>query len=148
MNIANEPIEVSELRNNIVALARALKQSARSDDESWTNLMILGLIERSNGKITPSDIGAVLEIRSSNLASLLKNLAQRKLIIRVADEDDKRKILLGITDSGLNLVRTKRQKRDLWLQEAMQCLSQEEQTQLFEAGKLIKRIIDSKLEQG
>ncbi|CAI3956990.1 DNA-binding transcriptional regulator [Commensalibacter communis] len=147
MNISKEPNEVSELRNNIVALARALKQSARSGDESWTNLMVLGLIERSNGKITSSEIGAALEIRSSNLASLLKNLVQRKLIIRVTDENDKRKILLGITDSGLNLVRTKRQKRDLWLQEAMQRLSQEEQTQLFKAGKLIKQIIDSKLKQ-
>jgi len=147
MDILNKEKEVSELRNSIVALARSLKQSARSDNESWTNLMVLGLIERSNGKISPSEIGIALEIRSSNLANLLKELTQRGLVVRLCDANDKRKILLKLTDAGLNLVQTTRQKRDLWLLEAMQCLSKEEQKKLLEAGKLIKRLTEYKQEQ-
>ena len=136
--------EVSELRNSIVALARALKQPARSESEPWTNLMALGIIERANGNITPSEIGAALDIRSSNMASLLKDLAERGLIDRQADSQDKRKTLLSITASGLELIRNSRKKRDQWLHEAMQCLSSEEQQQLIAAGKLMQRIATPK----
>jgi hypothetical protein len=58
---------VSALRNDIVALARRLRQSSRADSETWTALMTLGAIERNDGQATPTAIATEMGLRSSNL---------------------------------------------------------------------------------
>lgn len=129
------------LRDDIVALARRLRQSAPPGGESWTALMALGAIERSEGQAIPSRIGAELDLRSSNLAHLLGDLAQRGLVQRTPDPADKRKMRLSITAAGADVVREARAKRDGWLIEAMRaCLSPDEQAQLIAAGPLMRRL--------
>ena len=132
---------VSDLRTNIVALSRRLRQSAQADSETWTALMVLGAIQRAEGQATPANIAADLELRSSNLAQVLGELNQRGLIKRAPDAADKRKVRLSLTDDGIALVRETRAKRDAWLSQAMKaCLSAEEQAQLLAAGELIRRL--------
>jgi Transcriptional regulators len=133
--------QVTELRDQIVALARRLRQSARADHESWTALMALGAIQRGGGNATPTQIATELELRSSNMAQLLRELDQRGLIRRTPDASDKRKIRLSLTEAGNIVVRESRAQRDSWLAGAIAaCLSPVEQAQLFAAGDLLRRI--------
>jgi len=135
---------VSALRNDIVALARRLRQSPRADSETWTALMALGAIERSGGQATPTLLATELELRSSNVAQILGELDHRGLIKRSADPGDKRKVRLSLTDTGLALVRETRTKRDQWLLNAMNaCLTAEEQAQLIAAGVMMRRLASS-----
>lgn len=133
--------KISDLRENIVALARRFRQSSRTDGETWTQLMVLGAIERAKGDAMPTQIAAELELHSSNLAQVLSNLDARLLIQRDPDSADKRKIRLSLTDTGLALVRATRSQRDGWLFEAMQtCLSAQEREQLLAAGEIMCRL--------
>jgi DNA-binding MarR family transcriptional regulator len=133
--------QVAELRDQIVALARRLRHSARADAETWTALMALGVIQRGEGKATPTRIATELELRSSNLAQLLRELDQRGLVHRTPDTADKRKVRLSLTEAGLALVTQTRAARDTWLADAMAtCLSPDEQAQLFAAGELMRRV--------
>ena len=133
--------KISDLRENIVALARRFRQSSRTDGETWTQLMVLGAIERAKGDAMPTQIAAELELHSSNLAQVLSNLDARLLIQRDPDSADKRKIRLSLTDTGLALVRATRSQRDGWLFEAMQtCLSAQEREQLLAAGEIMRRL--------
>lgn len=133
--------DVSELRNNLIALARRLRQSDRGVSENWTGLMALGAIQRAEGQATPTQIALELELRSSNLAQVLGELDERGLIQRTPDPADKRKVRLSLTEAGLTLVRETRAKRDNWLADAMEtCLSLEEQAQLIAAGELMRRL--------
>ena len=132
---------VSELRNDIVALARRLRQSAGTGSETWTSFMALGAIQRGEGEATPTQIACELELRPSNLAQVLTDLDARGLIVRSADPNDKRKVRLSLTDAGSELVRETRAKRDSWLAEAMTtCLSPEEYSHLIAAGALMRRL--------
>jgi len=133
--------QIAELRNQIVALARRLRQSARSDAETWTGLMALGVIQRGEGNATPTQIAAELELRSSNVAQLLRDLEERGLIARTPDATDKRKVRLSLTRGGLALVTETRSARDKWLADAIAaCLSPAEQAQLIAAGELMRRV--------
>jgi DNA-binding MarR family transcriptional regulator len=136
---------VSILRNSIVALARRLRQAADTGNETWTELMALGAIERGQGEATPSSIGLALDLRSSNLAQMLGALEERGLLERRRDPVDKRKIRLALTEAGASRVNASRSERDLWLSAAMdECLSTCEQAQLIEAGKLMLRLAASR----
>lgn len=133
--------QISELRNHVVALARCLRQSARTDSETWTGLMALGAIQRAEGQATPTQIASELGLRSSNLAQILGDLDERGLIQRIPDPNDKRKVRLSLTGAGVTLVHQTRAKRDIWLSQAMAtCLSPEERSQLIAAGELMRRI--------
>jgi DNA-binding MarR family transcriptional regulator len=137
---------VSTLRNDIVALARRLRQSARADSETWTALMTLGAIERGDGQATPTVLATELGLRSSNLAQILGELDQRGLIKRSADQGDKRKVRLSLTDAGLDLLRETRTQRDQWLLDALNaCLTAKERAQLIAAGALMRRLASSSL---
>lgn len=140
-DIQSQREQISELRNHIVALARCLRQSARTDNETWTGLMALGAVQRAEGQATPTQIASELGLRSSNLAQVLGDLEERGLIHRTPDPNDKRKVRLSLTGAGVTLVRETRAKRDIWLSEAMvTCLSPEEQSLLIAAGDLMRRI--------
>jgi len=135
---------VSALRNDIVALARRLRQSSRADSETWTALMTLGAIDRGAGEATPTALATELGLRSSNLAQMLGELDQRGLIKRSADQGDKRKVRLSLTDAGLDLLRETRTKRDQWLLNALNaCLTAQERAQLIAAGALMRRLASS-----
>lgn len=104
--------------------------------------MILGAIQRAHGRGTPKLIAADLSIRPSNLANSLRELELRELLLRTPDNNDKRKIRLSLTPDGLKLVSEARERRDIWLKEAMEaCLSREEQACLLAAGPLLQRLV-------
>lgn len=135
------PIQIAELRNSIVALARRLRQSARAESESWTGLMALAVIQRADGLATPTQIADELDLRSSNLAQILSELDTRGLIRRKPDDSDKRKVRLSLTEAGIALVDGTRAKRDHWLAGAIAVsLTPEEQAHLMAAGALMQRV--------
>jgi len=132
---------VAEFRNSIVALARHLRQSVRADNENWTALMTLGVIQRAKGTATPTQIATELGIQSSNVAQVLGELDRQGLVQRTPDHADKRKVRLSLTQEGTDLVYQSRARRDQWLSDAMEaCLSVQEQEQLLAAGELIQRV--------
>src|SRR5579859_7418099 len=131
----------ASFRLHLVALMRRLRQSAEADSETWTGLMILGTIERLEGAATPSLISTEMELRSSNVAAILRELERRNLITRSADPHDKRMVRLALTPTGSDFVKVARAKRDTWLLHAMaDCLSDEEQERLLAAGELMSRL--------
>lgn len=140
-NAYNDMGPVPELRNQIVALARRLRQADRSDSQNWTALMVLGAIQRLQGTATPTQVATELGLQSSNLAQLLGELDRGGLLQRSPDPADKRKVRLALTQPGLATVREARGRRDRWLSDAMQgCLSAREQAQLLAAGALMQRV--------
>lgn len=134
---------VSTLRNSIVALARRLRQATDAGEETWTELMALGAIERGQGAATPSTIGQTLDLRSSNLAQMLGILEERGLLERRRDPIDKRKVRLALTESGAARVCASRSERNRWLSVTMdERLTKREQALLIEAGKLMLRLAE------
>lgn len=64
-----------------------------------SDLHVLSLL-RADGPCTPSDIGQVLGLRSGTLTAQLDRLERRGLIVRRPHPDDRRKLLIEITEAG------------------------------------------------
>lgn len=129
------------LRVQLMSLVRRLRREAEHQDVPFSHISVLGAIERLNGKATPSAIASLEGLHSSNLATLLRRLEHDGFIIRKPDSTDKRKTRISLTVSGATTLEHHRSRRERWLAEAIQhCLSEQEQSILFEAGKLIERL--------
>jgi DNA-binding MarR family transcriptional regulator len=127
-----------------MSLVRRLRREAEHQDISFSQISLLGAIERLGGEATPSALASAEGLRSSNFAALLRCLESDKLVIRKPDVTDKRKARVSLTPLGITTLEHHRYRREQWLASAIQqCLSAQERTVLFEAGKLIERLAHS-----
>lgn len=60
-------------------------------------MLVMSAIERMDGMATPSKIAEEENMRSSNLASLLRDLEARELITRTQDTGDRRRTWLELS---------------------------------------------------
>ncbi|KVT48361.1 MarR family winged helix-turn-helix transcriptional regulator [Burkholderia ubonensis] len=132
----------SRLRSQVAALARRLRQEAHSDVIPFSQVAILGAIDRLGGTVTPSELAAAEHLRSSNLAAILRALETEGQIDRRVDRDDGRKIRVSLTAQGKRTLYGTRTRREEWLVRAMQsCLTADERTLLTDASLLLERLV-------
>ena len=133
--------KASILRRQIGALYRRLRQEAQSDTLQFSQLLVLGALERLGGRSTPSSIAASERLRSSNLAALLRDLEATECVTRSPDKDDGRRTIVSLTPHGRQMLHGYRERREQWLAMAMEAdLSRDELALLMEAGKLMERL--------
>ncbi|VVE75704.1 MarR family transcriptional regulator [Pandoraea sputorum] len=124
-----------------MGLVRRLRREAERHDIPFSQISILGAIDRFRGAANPSLLAASEGLRSSNLAALLKRLDDDGLVLRERDVSDKRKTLVSLTDRGRTKLQEHRSRRDLWLNDMIRMhLSEREQEVLFKAGTLMERL--------
>jgi DNA-binding MarR family transcriptional regulator len=81
------------------------KQLARHHSLTGPQLVCLRLIEK-RGVITPSELAKGVSLSQGTVTGILDRLASRDLISRQRSAEDKRKILVQLTDAGRQLVAT------------------------------------------
>ena len=132
---------ITSFRTQFMNLSRRLRREAQSDDRSWTRLQLLGAIERAGDTATPTMLGELESIRSSNLAAALRELDADGLIARTPDAEDRRKVRLRLTGTGRKVLHENIARREQWLADAIeQALTKQERALLFKAGELLDRV--------
>ena len=64
---------------------------------------VLGYLARCNGKlVNPSMISEELNISRARTANILRSLRKKELIVMEIDDDDRRKMQVGLTEKGRN----------------------------------------------
>lgn len=135
------PQLASHLRSQVTALTRRLRQQAQLNSMPFSQLVVLGAIDRLGGAVSPSDLAAAELLRSSNLAALLRELEVQGHIERRADLNDGRKTRVSLTASGKRVLYGNRARREQWLVQAMQaCLTADDRALLVRAGALLERL--------
>lgn len=66
---------------------------------------VLLFISQRGGKVIPSDISNEMGISTARVAAALNSLEKKGLIIRRIDAEDRRRILIDLTDSGMEQVK-------------------------------------------
>ncbi len=122
-------------------LSRRLRREALSDDRSWVRVLLLGAIDRAGDAATPSTLARSESMRSSNLAAALRGLEADGLIVRTPDPADRRKVRIGLTRRGRDLLHESIAHGEHWLANAVeQVLTGKERARLIEAGELLERL--------
>ncbi|MBV6322435.1 MarR family winged helix-turn-helix transcriptional regulator [Duganella violaceipulchra] len=137
----SKPSAVARFSSQIMAVVRRIRRESQNDAESWARILLLGAIDRSGNRATPTELALSAVMRSSNLAAALRELDEQGLIVRTPDTADKRKVRVALTAQGECLLYESRARRERWLAEAIRAsLTADEQAQLLKAGELLERI--------
>ncbi|UTH76235.1 MarR family winged helix-turn-helix transcriptional regulator [Chromobacterium sp. IIBBL 290-4] len=139
-NISLLPADATRLSQQLMNLARKLRKPAAEDVLPMGLLSVLTAIDRADGEATPSQLSRSEGMRSSNLASALRELEEEGLILRRPDLVDGRKTRLSVSEAGRAALQRNRLLRDGWLLEAMRELDEDELAVLLRAGPLMEKL--------
>lgn len=100
----------SALQVSIGLFLRRLRQSAVSDDLTIPERSTLSRLERG-GPATASDLARAEQVTPQAIGPTVAQLEGRGLIARSPDPTDGRRVLLSVTEPGLEALRNKRSAR-------------------------------------
>lgn len=128
------------LRPVLTRLARRMRQEA-SGDLTPTQIAALVTVVRF-GPLTPSELASRERIQRPTATRVLGLFAERGLIERTADPDDRRSSLVTATDRAEALLADVREKKDAYLAHRLDMLTPAELATLESAAEILERVLD------
>jgi DNA-binding MarR family transcriptional regulator len=128
------------LRLVIARTARRLRQEAGTA-LSPSQSAALATVER-HGPLTPSEVAAIERIQRPTATRILTRLEEAGLIERTADPSDGRSSLLTITPAGRALLRRQRTRKNAFLAQRLEGLTEEELATLDRAAAILERTLE------
>lgn len=107
-----------EVRQSVFRLVRRLRQERPDAGLSYSQLVALGWLER-DGSMTNADLAAAEGVAPQTMMRTTVELVAGGLISRADNPEDRRQVLLTITEAGRELILEDRRRRDSFLAEAM-----------------------------
>jgi DNA-binding MarR family transcriptional regulator len=130
----------ADLRAVLGRLVRRLRAERR--DLSLSQVTVLARLDRK-GPAGISDLAASERVRPQSMAATVAALVAAGLVARHADPDDRRRVLIALTDAGRKTLAADRRRREDWLANAIRRdLSERERRVLAEAAALLGRLAD------
>ena len=131
------------LRVSVGMLLRRLRQVRPDDELSLPESSALARLDRI-GPATPGALAKVEQISPQSMGATLAALEARGLIERHPDPADGRRVVLSVTEAGLELLRNKRGARTEQLAQALSAgFTPAELSQLAAAAPLLERLAQS-----
>ena len=130
----------AELRMATFRLARRLR--AQKADQALTDAQfaVLGVLYRQ-GPRTLTALADAERVSPPSMNRTVNRLEEAGYLVRTADEIDRRKSDIALTDAGRDVVKATVSKRDAWLTTRLRELSKEDRATLARAAELIGGII-------
>jgi DNA-binding MarR family transcriptional regulator len=132
------PSDSQRLARSVVRLSRRLRQE-RHTELTPTQLAVLGTV-MVMGPATPSAIAARENVRPPSVTRTLNCLVDDGYVLREPHPDDRRQVLVRLSDKGEALLDEERSRRNAWLDGRLSALTVEERTTLREASDLLERL--------
>jgi DNA-binding MarR family transcriptional regulator len=131
------------VRVSIGLLVRRMRQVRPEGELTLPESTALARLDRT-GPATPGALAKMEQISPQSMGTTLGALEARGLIERRADPADGRRVVLSVTEAGLEVLRHKRGARTGQLAEALSTgFTQAELRQLMGAAPLLERLAQS-----
>jgi DNA-binding MarR family transcriptional regulator len=131
------------LRVSVGMLLRRLRQVRPDDELTLPESSALARLDRT-GPATPGALAKVEQISPQSMGATLAGLEARGLVARHPDPADGRRVVLSVTEAGLQLLRDKRGARTGQLAQALSAgFTAAELRQLAAAAPLLERLAQS-----
>lgn len=126
----NEKIELVEM---LFQVSRLMK-GEMSYSNNFVHLSILQIqtliFLNKNKKVSMSDIASNFRIELSSATSLLNKLHQQRLVMRLEDDEDRRLVLISLTEKGKSLLKEAMLQRRKKIEKILSYLSAKEKVDL------------------
>lgn len=129
----------SDLRMGTFRLARRLRAEKSVDDLSDPQFSVLGGLYTHG----PNTLGALAErdrVSAPSMNRTVNCLEESGYITREADEHDRRKVTISLTEAGHATVTETVRKRDAWITQQLRALTPEERETLAAAAIIMRRL--------
>ena len=128
-----------ELRLAVHRLNRRLRQQTPVDDLTLTQLSALTVIWR-DGPLTAGDLAAKEKVKPPSITRVLTTLEELGLIERMANPRDGRQVLVQITSLGGNRMSEFIRAKEVWLEQQLVTLTQQDRDVLARAAVLLDQL--------
>jgi DNA-binding MarR family transcriptional regulator len=105
-------------------------------------LAALAALERHDA-MTPGELAEHEKVQPPSMTRVIAVLEERNLVRRAPHPTDRRQVILTVTAEGRDLVQRVRRRREAWLAQRMQELSEEEREILRAAAPILEKISQS-----
>lgn len=102
----------------------------REHDLTFSQMQVLGVVERSGGTIAQKEIEKILDVSHPTIVGLVNRLQDKGFVVCETDDTDRRSKIVSLSPKAVSLGRTMREKRDMAERGMLDGLSDEEIEQL------------------
>jgi DNA-binding MarR family transcriptional regulator len=132
----------SELRVLLGKLKRRLREHANKGDLSFSQMAVLGYLDRE-GPSTVTTLARAEGVRPQSMSATVAALEEAGLVNGAPHPADGRQTVLSLTAAAGEWISASRAAREDWLSQAIRShLSPTEQEDLAKAAALLRRIVD------
>lgn len=106
-------VDYTELANELLELRPLLSQASASEKMSEMfrgEIFVLNYLMTHKCIAYPKELSKTMFVSTARIAALLKHMEEKGLIIRQADSQDNRQIIVSLTDKGLHVIEEKRRE--------------------------------------
>jgi DNA-binding MarR family transcriptional regulator len=98
--------------------------------------------KNKDGPSTAADLARAEGVKSQSMGTALATLEKMGIVERKAHPTDGRQINIVLTAKGKTMRKNTQEAKQTWLVLAIEKLSKKDQDALFEAGEVIRRLVD------
>jgi DNA-binding MarR family transcriptional regulator len=131
--------DAAEIRQGATRLARLMRSGRSAGALSTNKISVLSHL-RARGPSTPGELATADRQQPQSLTRVFSELAKAGLIVRTVAEDDRRQVIVSLTEAGRAMLDDDLAERDEWLATAIADLSETERGVLLLAARLMERI--------
>jgi len=135
-------ILAAELRPVLTRLVRKLRKLSPADEQlSQGERAVLVLLDQ-HGQLLSVELAVMEKITPQSMGQLLNHLAAKNLVNKTVSADDKRKVIISLSETGKERIQKVRNERDEWLARAIAetCTADEQLTLHSAIGPLTKLV--------
>lgn len=130
----------ADLRVALMRSVRRIRAERSSEAISSGQYSVLAVLD-VRGPMTPRELAEFEQVQPPSMTRTLNALEEAGLVSRTAHPDDRRQVLVAITDAGAQEVRETRRRRDAWLAQRLAGLSADERETLARAADILLRVV-------
>jgi DNA-binding MarR family transcriptional regulator len=135
------PELASLLRPALLRLTRLVRNQRVDVSVTLTQLSAMGTLSKS-GPMSAGELAACERVQPPSMSKVLSTLEERGLVRRAVHPDDRRQVILAITDKGEALLDSERRTRDAWLTRRLAALTGEQRDLLRRVVPLLDKLAE------
>jgi len=129
-------------RSQMYRLVKVLRRETKNDELlSLTERSTLGLIDQYS-ELLPGELAAMEKITTQGMSQIINHLMELGLLIKTPSAEDRRTVIVTLTEAGKKLVKQRRQEKQEWLTRAIgEKLNAKEKQTLADAADILAKLI-------
>lgn len=130
---------VNSLRSAVMRLSRRLRHQRVDETLSPTEMSVLGTLTRC-GSATPGELARKEHVQPPSMTRIVAMLEAKGLVRRDPHPDDRRQVVVRQTEQAEAMLGESRARRNAWLAQLTEGLTDEERAVLREAAPVLEKL--------